>query len=150
MKRNRGAWLGLALAGLMSVTAGCGMMRNRGAVQYGLQPGPMTSSAAGQVSMKETNENNQRMRIHVENLPPPGTLHPSLSTYVVWGQPFGDREREAINLGRIAIDNDREGTLEVVTPYPNMGITITAERYLRPAQPSQFVVLEGQVQGAMR
>jgi hypothetical protein len=139
-------WFGLALAAMLAAPlAGCGM--RGGGVQYGLQPGNATPGASGKVSVKQTDSNNQRLQIQVKHMPPPGELHPNLSRFVVWGQVPGQSQQQAMNLGQIAIDSDRKGSLEVVTPYPNLNLMITAESTSTPRQPSNYVVLQGQVQG---
>jgi hypothetical protein len=141
-------WFGLALAMMLAAPlGGCGRMARGGGVQYGLQPGNATPGATGQVAVKTTDANNQRLKIHVAHMPPPGQLHPNLSHFVVWGQVPGQGPQQAMNLGQIAIGKNREGTLEVVTPYPNLDLMVTAESTATPRQPSDYVVLQGQVQG---
>jgi hypothetical protein len=140
-------WFGLVLAGMLAAPlGGCGRVMHHG-VQYGLQPGNATPGASGKVSVQQTDSNNQKLKIQVAHMPPPGELHPNLSHFVVWGHIPGQPQQSAMNLGQISIGRDREGTLEVVTPYPNLDLMITAESTSTPRQPSNYVVLQGQVQG---
>lgn len=139
----------LVLACLMVAPAvGCssGGMRNRHAVQYPMAPGDTAPGATGRVSVRQTDQNNQKLQIQVAHLPPPGQLHPSLSTYVVWGSQPG-QPGTAMNLGQITIDRSRSGKLDVVTPYPNLDLKVTAESSATPERPSEYVILQGNVMG---
>ncbi len=147
MTRFHAVWLCLVLTGVTAASlAGCGSMRERRSVQYAMQPGDAVPGASGKIIVG-SDEDNQRLKIQVAHLPPPGQLHPSLSTFVVWGSQPGAPPATAMNLGQISIGRDRQGSLEVVTPYPNLDITVTAESTGTPEQPSDYVILQGNVMG---
>ena len=149
MTRIREVCLGIGLAAMTFGSVGCGMVRNAGTVEYAMQGNDAAPAATGPVRASRTDNNNQELRIEVAHLPQPERLHPSLSTYVVWGrQPSGDAT--AMNLGQLSIDEDREGMLRVVTPFPELDIMVTAESSSTPDRPSEFVILEGQIIGQAR
>jgi hypothetical protein len=152
MTRFHAVWLCIVLTGLVAMPlVGCGMMRDRGATQFSMQPGDPTPAATGSIAVSEADHQNQRLKINVAHLPPPEQLHPSLSTFVVWGSQPGEGQQSAMNLGQIRIDQNRQGTIEVITPYPDLDIRVTAESESTPDRPSDFVVLEGNVMtGALR
>jgi len=138
----------LFAAGMLTL-AGCsspGIMG--GTSTASLAPGPQTPAAKGQVSIDRKDRDptgNNEIALEVEHLPPPSELGDEFTTFVVWITPEG--AEEPLNIGELQYDpEDRNGTLDIVTPYRDFDITVTAEHAAAPLEQGEVVVVQGKVE----
>lgn len=138
----------LFVAGMLTL-AGCastGMMGGGSKSTAKLQPGPQTPAATGEVSIGGADDptGNNQVALQVEHLPPPEELGEELSTFVVWITPEGSEE--PLNVGQLQYDpQDRQGSLDIVTPYKDFEIAVTAENAANPLEQGEVVVVKGKV-----
>lgn len=91
---------------------------------------------------KETG--NAQLAIELEHLPPPSELGDEYTTFVVWLTPKGTEQPQ--NIGELDYDPaSREGTLDVLTPYEQFTVAITAEPMGHPIKKSETEVASGKV-----
>ena len=109
-----------------------------------LAPGPTTPASQGMVRTSEDQNGNTRLSVEVKHLPPPERLSPELRTFVVWIKPAGSGDY--VNMGQLAIDDDRKGTLNTVTPHTDMMVLVTAEASGAPGYPSTYKMLDGRAE----
>ena len=105
-----------------------------------LSPTTVNPGSAGTIVATETKNGNTKLDVDVNYLPPPGAL--GSNTYVVWIRPGNGR---FVNLGQVAIDDKRHGSLETMTPHKSFTVIVTGEETATAAAPSQTVVLTGVV-----
>ncbi|MGH9489416.1 MAG: hypothetical protein ACRD2F_04140 [Terriglobales bacterium] len=86
--------------------------------------------------------NNTSVDLTVKFLPPPGTLTPARSVYVVWIEGNG---RPAENKGQLVVDSNHQGQIKLRTPFPDFELFITAEASALVTQPSGERVLFGRI-----
>ena len=126
---------GLALALALALT-GCGAGR-----AHTLRPAARSAGATGSFETKTGDDGNTRVALKVAHLPRPEALDPSLHTYVLWLRATGEQDWK--NMGALRVNDAREGTLEVATPYPAFELQVTAEPDSTVAAPGSVVVLAG-------
>ncbi|MEM1416945.1 MAG: hypothetical protein AAGH15_18755 [Myxococcota bacterium] len=86
---------------------------------------------------------NFKIKLDVENLPPPARVSESATTYLVWLRPEG---QAILLLGQLNYDDDdREGHLETTTPHEVFELIVTAESDPAAASPNETVVLRQRV-----
>jgi hypothetical protein len=108
-----------------------------------LETTPRTPAAVGVINVEQGPNENTIGKLHVEHLAPPQELRGDLSVYVAWVRPVGADEWQ--NVGQLMVDESREGSLEVRVPYQQFEFTLSAESSSDTTNPSDFVVLQGQV-----
>lgn len=87
---------------------------------------PSTAVPAADAWAKVTRDtnNNARIRIDVRHLANPQRLDPPREVYVVWAE---TPDARTLNLGRLAVDKNRRGTLESTTSLREFRLLISAE-----------------------
>ena len=113
------------------------------ATSYPLRASDQSPAATGVVKAKHDDHGNTKLALKVDHLPRPMDLKPGLSTYVVWS--VADGGARVRNLGQLEVGEDRKGEVKVVSPLPNFELLVTAEPNGQVAQPSDNVVLRGNV-----
>ena len=125
--------LSLALA-----VAACG-----GGSVIPLETTPRTPAAVGSLEVQKGPNQNTVGTLQVEHLAPPQQIRDDLSVYVAWVRPVGANEWQ--NVGQLVIGEQREGRLEVRVPLEQLELSVSAESDGSATNPSEFVVLRGQV-----
>ncbi len=101
---------------------------------------------ATQAELKTSRDNNDNpvVELKVKHLAPPQNLTPSKSVYVAWVETPDGR---IFNAGRLKLNDDLEGQIRIMTPYPRFRLVISAEDDPLAARPgSQRVVETEQVE----
>ena len=108
-----------------------------------LETTPRTPAAVGSLQVEKGPNNNTVGMLHVEHLAPPQGLRGDLMVYVAWVRPVGSGEWQ--NVGQLVIGEEREGGLEIRVPLEQFEVSVSAESDGAATSPSEFVVLQGQV-----
>ncbi len=75
----------------------------------------------------------------MKHLAPPQNLQPPMSMYIAWVEtPDG----QVFNAGRLKLNDNLEGEVRIVTPYPRFRVVVSAENDPLAAGPSYYRVLE--------
>jgi hypothetical protein len=119
---------------LLVAVAGC-------AKSHELRPVDRNPAAVGTIKASADANKNTLLDVRVEHLAPPTSLDPTLSTYVVWIRPAAGGE--FVNIGQLAMQDDRSGRLRATTPHPEFDVLVTAEQSGTVKFPSTFVVMQG-------
>ncbi len=127
----------LLLAGAVVWGSGC-------ASSIALEPGAKTPAAAGSMKLARDSQGNTKVALTVDYLPEPNELDRSLTTFVVWS--IADDGSRVRNLGQLWIDSHRHGSVDLVTPLTKFRIVVTAEQSGTTEKPSDYVILQGNVQ----
>jgi hypothetical protein len=93
---------------------------------------------------KDTNDNT-RVKIRVEHMPPATRLGEGLTTYIVWIATT-DR-RVSVNAGQLKVSESQSAEMETLTPLNSFSLFITAERSTDVMVPGPTIVLEASVTG---
>jgi hypothetical protein len=130
---------------LSFITAGLTLLVTSAAYadSFDLRHGPRTPAAAGKVDFDKGDKGNNKVSVKAQYLAIPRDVDPKANTYVVWIDP--GQGRGPMPVGTIAPDKNREGKLDMSTPYSEFDVLITAESSPTPAQPSSVVILRGHV-----
>jgi hypothetical protein len=129
-------------AAVVAVVAAIAMAGCASTQKYTLNPGPNTPAATGTAKVETSKQGNEKVELTVDHLPEPASLG-GASNYVVWIEPAG--EQQVMPAGALKIDENRQGKLDFVTPYKDFNVIVTAERTTAPSEPSDEVVLRGQI-----
>jgi hypothetical protein len=86
--------------------------------------------------------NNTTVNLHVRFLPPPGTLSPAQSVYVVWIQANG---HAAQNKGQLVVNGNHQAHAKLRTPYRDFDLFVTAESSALATHPSGQRVISGRI-----
>lgn len=124
------------LVGAVLLGAGC-------ASTFPLTPSARTPAAIGSAKVSQDSQGNTDLAIKVNYLPKPVDLGSNLTTFVVWS--VADQGARVRNMGKLKIDNDREGSVDLVTPLSAFRIVVTAEENGSVEKPSEYVILNGDV-----
>lgn len=108
-----------------------------------LTPTAAAPQAVGTVELEKSDNKNTVGRLEVKHLAPPENLGNGETVYVTWVRPTGTPEWQ--NVGQLVIDEDRSGRLDLVVPYSEFDLFVTAEQSGEATQPGDLVVLRGQV-----
>lgn len=95
-------------------------------------------AAEGFVKVRQDNNNNNVIKIRIENMAEIESLDPAKQTYVVWM--VTDRETTE-NIGRINSSNRLKVSFKTVSSYQPIKIFITAEENESTQSPSEMIVL---------
>jgi hypothetical protein len=98
----------------------------------------LVPSATGKIKVVQDDNGNRVMKIRVYHLVDPAKLSPPRNGYVAWVQVKG---KDPELLGKLKVNEDYEGQLEAVTPYPAFKVFITAEENPTPERPSGTEIL---------
>ncbi|MFO7564254.1 MAG: hypothetical protein R6X02_16525 [Enhygromyxa sp.] len=129
--------LGAALFAL----SGCQMQKESAMLQPG-ERAPATQAEV-KVDRKDDRETgNRELSLDVDHLPPPSELGEEFTTFVVWLAPEGSERAQ--NVGELDYNpSRRSGSLDVVTPYDQFTIWVTAEPASNPLDRGEVVVASG-------
>ena len=102
------------------------------------QTSRITPAATGKVVSKEGKNGNFSIEIEVQHLADPGKLKPSRKYYVVW-----NRCKEGkINIGKLSLDKELNGSLKTESAYKVRRILISAEDDDKASKPGKQLVLK--------
>jgi hypothetical protein len=126
-------------AGLLAlfVAAGCGGSTTR------LAATPQAPAAVAEVEVKEGPNDNTVGTLKVQHLAPPDRIEGDSTVYVAWVRPSGRDDWQ--NIGQLQVNDAREGTLELVVPYREFDLSVTAEQAGDAERPRGVIVLQGQI-----
>ena len=119
-------WAGLAIAGCNPPA------------DYALVGGAFVPSAHGDIRIEKIDKQQRLLSITMDHLPPPESIEPDLSHYVVWFAAVG-----ALPVPKGTLEYDaktRTGVASIPTDLREFDVQITAESREAPAQPSDLVV----------
>jgi hypothetical protein len=96
---------------------------------------------ATQAELKTSQDDNDNpvVELKVKHLAPPQNLQPARSTYVVWVETV---DGKTYNAGRLKLNDDLEGGIKVMTPYPRFRLVVSAEDDPLAARPGSQRVIE--------
>jgi hypothetical protein len=96
---------------------------------------------ATQAEVKTSKDNNDNpvVELKVKHLAPAQNLQPAKSAYVVWVELPG---KSATTAGRLKLNDDLEGEIRIMTPYPRFRLVVTAEDDPLAGSPSSQRVIE--------
>lgn len=138
----------LGLAGALASTLAFGAcsttnsMLGRNQQTWTLHPDTAAPDATGKVQVATGEKGNRDVKVEAQHLAPANTAFPGMSTYVVWLKP---ENGQALNIGVLSPDKDRNAKLETKTPFTSFQIMVTAENGPTPMQPGSTEVLKAQV-----
>lgn len=126
-------------AGLVAlfVAAGCGGSTTR------LTATPQAPAAVAEVEIKSGANDNTVGTLKVQHLAPADRIESDSTVYVAWVRPSGRDDWQ--NIGQLQVNDDREGTLDLVVPYREFDLSVTAERAGDAERPRGVIVLQGQI-----
>lgn len=99
--------------------------------------------AAGNLNVDRDDNGNLKLNLEVDYMPPPAELDDNLENYVVWVQPSGSNR--IYNVGALELNEDRQASLETLTPYESFTFTVSAESSPQASKPSDYVVFRRQI-----
>lgn len=108
-----------------------------------MEPGPATPAATGEIELRVKKNDNNKLTIEADHLPPPENIDPELQTFVVW---LRTPEGKSMNLGQLKLAKDRSAKLQTSTPHPAFEIIITIEKTPTASEPGPHVVLSASVE----
>ena len=97
-----------------------------------LQTSPAVAAAEGKLKVKKGDNGNTMVKLNLEHLAEPEDVAPGTSTYVVWIEGPGTVQ----NVGALKVGDEKEASLETVTPLEDFNIFITAESSATAAAPT--------------
>lgn len=86
---------------------------------------PDIPAAQGTVKFGKSDNGNTTISMVVKYLAEPEKLVPPAATYVVWAH--ADKDAAPQNIGSLAVDKHRKGSLKTVTPFHSFRLFVTAE-----------------------
>lgn len=112
-----------ALAAIVLLLSATSCARRAAFVQSAVIP-----AATGKVKVKKDGNENYRVKVNAENLPPANQLNPPRAIYVLWMESSSGTK----NLGQFRTNTGLfsktfKGSLETTTPYRPYRIFLTAE-----------------------
>jgi hypothetical protein len=99
-------------------------------------------AARGEIETDNDRNGNTKVKLKVEHLANPHSLTPPAVDYVVWFQQEGEPE----NQGRLRVNDDLKGEIEVTTGFKNFRVFVTAEPEVTGNRPTGPEVLSATVQ----
>lgn len=131
--------LPLAILALAAMFAGCGGPRTY--TMAGTQRDP---GVEARLQIERIEGGNSLLTLTVRFLTPPDRLGEGNSVFMVWiRQPSGVT---ALASQLAYTPDNREGRATVTTPHPRFSLIVTAERDATASSPSDFVVLQQDVE----
>jgi hypothetical protein len=110
--------------------------------KFHMTPSSQVPGARGVVQAQSTKNGNVQLDVNVDSLAHPSALRPPEQAYVVWVQPPGE---SPVNEGALKVDSKEHGELKVETPYKDVKVFITAEKYAQLKTPEGPTVLTADV-----
>src|SRR4030042_652169 len=95
-------------------------------------PPPVPATEANTSIGKDINDN-LIAELKVKHLAPPQSLTPARSLYVVWVE---TPDQRFVNAGRLKLNDNLEGSIKIMSPYPRFRLTISAEDDPLPPAPT--------------
>ncbi|MBI3895815.1 MAG: hypothetical protein HY313_07765 [Acidobacteria bacterium] len=109
----------LALAFLLILlSSGCAKR-----IRFDTLPQAHGGKAAARVAL--TYDRNNTLEVELENVPPPSTLNPLYTRYVLWVA-TPDRQY-MVNIGQLRVDEKKKAEIKTLTPLRDFILFITAE-----------------------
>jgi len=123
----------IALAVMLAVgLTGC-------AKTTGIDISSTVPAAEAELSTSQDDNGNTVIDLTVKHLAPPQNLRPAKSMYIAWVKtPDG----EFFNAGRLKLNDNLDGQVRIVTPYPLFRVVVSAEDDPLVAGPGYQRVLE--------
>jgi len=109
-----------------------------------LAPTTANPGSEGEVRVSAGPNGNSKVEVKLDHLPDPRALDPTYATYVVWIK--AEDATRFVNVGQVAINSQREGRLDTVTPHRSFTVVVTAEPDATASEPGTAVVLRGDVE----
>ncbi len=104
---------------------------------------PAVDSVHGTLEVESAEGAASLMTVVLDELPPPGRVGESYTTYVAWAKPA---EGAPIELGALRYEaGKRRGQLSATAPFRAFTFLVTAESSASPGVPSSAVVAEHRV-----
>ncbi len=103
-------------------------------------PLPLAKDATANVRVQLTYDRNNVLQAKFSKLPEPSTINPKYSIYVLWVA-APDR-KNAVNVGRIRVDEQHNAKLETLTPRRDFMLFVTAESDGEATTPSPDILFE--------
>jgi hypothetical protein len=119
----------VAIAGM---TVGCGG-------KVGINISSTVAATQAEVKTDKDNNDNPVVELKVKHLAPPQNLQPAKSVYVVWVE---TADGKLFNAGRLRLNDDLEGEIRVMTPYPRFKLVVSAEDDALASSPGSQRVIE--------
>ncbi len=96
-------------------------------------------AAEAELKASKDSNGNTIVDLKVKHLAPPQNLQPAMSMYVAWVEtPDG----KIFNAGRLNLNDNLEGEVRVVTPYPRFRVIVSAENDPLASAPSYHRIFE--------
>ena len=105
---------------------------------YALVGGAFVPSAHGDIRIEKIDKQQRVLTITMDHLPPPDSIEPGLTHYVVWFSVVGE-----LPVAKGTLDYDaskRIGVATIPTDMRQFDVQITAEQSENPVRPSELVV----------
>jgi len=109
------------------------------AKQIGLNISSTVPATQAELKTSRDDNDNPVVELKVKHLAPPQNLQPARSAYVVWVE---TADGKTFNAGRLKLNDDLEGGIRIMTPYPRFRLVVSAEDDPLAARPSSQRVLE--------
>jgi hypothetical protein len=103
----------------------------------------LVPSATGKVEVKQDDNGNRKVKVHVYHLADPEKLTPARSAYMVWLEPKG---KDPEPLGTLKVDKDLKAEIEGTTPYKIFSVVVTAEENPKAERPEGAEILHADVE----
>jgi hypothetical protein len=101
--------------------------------QIPMQTSDRIPAAQGRVEISKADNDNTKMKLEVAHLADPQKLAAGATAYVVWIQ---SNPGQAQNVGALAVGDNRQASLETVTPHRDFQLFVTAEPAATVATPT--------------
>lgn len=122
------------------VAAGCWLMLATGcATQVPFQTSRLVPAAKATAELSADRNENTLVELALEHLAPARNLWPPKRLYMVWAEEDGGER--LLPLGRLQVDDDRQGRFQGTTPFQRFRLIISAEDEPNPELPSLPYVL---------
>lgn len=122
------------------VTVGCCLLGLVGCstLKVPFQGSPLVPAAQATAKVERDQNENALVDLVLEHLAPAEKLWPPKALYMVWVE---ESEGRLLPLGRLLVNEDRQGRFRGTTPFENFRIIISAENEPNPERPSLPYVL---------
>jgi len=122
------------------VAVGCWLLVAAGcATEVPFQISPVVPAAKATAELTVDRNRNTLVELVLEHLAPAENLSPPRQLYMVWAEEDGGAR--LLPLGRLYVDDDREGRFHGTTPFERFRLIISAEDEPNPELPSLPYVL---------
>lgn len=108
-----------------------------------MTPSTSVPASTGTVKATKGDNGNTNVSIRVSHLARPSKVEADSTVYVVWIQARGGDNQSA---GALAVNEDLEGSLDVVTPHQSFKLTVTPEPNAAVALPTHDPVFTADVE----